>query len=106
VPLRNVWALASLEVLGAPGWEWVHDRAISLAQELADRLAERGLEVAPRGPSTLVSWRDSDPAAAVSRMAAASVVVRSIPVWELVRASVGAWSSEEDIARLAELAAG
>jgi hypothetical protein len=33
-------------------------------------------------------------------------VVRSIPGGKLLRASVGAWSSEEEIERVAELAAG
>ncbi len=56
--LRSAWALASLEVLGAPGWDWVHARAAELARTLADRLRERGaVEVLPRGESTLVSWR-------------------------------------------------
>jgi selenocysteine lyase/cysteine desulfurase len=104
--VRSTWALASLEVFERAGWDWVHDRAASLAASLAEQLADRGLTVAPRGRSTLVSWSAEDPEAEVSRLAAESVVVRSIPSHGgLVRASPGAWSSEEEIARLAELAA-
>jgi L-cysteine/cystine lyase len=105
VGLRSEWALASLEVLGEAGWDWVHERAASLAESLAQQLAERGLEVAPRGRSTLVSWKAEDPQAEVERLAAGGFVVRSIPGAGLIRASVGAWSAEEELEELARLAA-
>ena len=104
--LRSAWALASLSVFEQAGWDWVHERAASLAASLADSLADRGLEVLPRGRSTLVSWKSDDPAAEVDRLAAAGYVVRSIPAFGLVRASVGAWSSEDELDGLAKLAAG
>lgn len=100
--MRSAWALASLGVLETAGWEWVHERAASLAAGLADRLAERGLEVGPRGRSTLVSWATADAEAEVARLAEAGFIVRSIPSHGLVRASVGAWSSEDELASLAE----
>ena len=103
--IRSVWALASMGVFADAGWEWVHDRAATLAHRLATALAERGLEVAPRGRSTLVSWHADDPAAEVERLGAHDVVIRSIPSGNLLRASVGAWNSEDEIMRLAELAA-
>lgn len=103
--LRSAWALASLGVFEAAGWEWVHARAASLAAGLASRLTERGLELRPRGRSTLVSWAVSDPEAEVARLAGEGVIVRSIPSVGLVRASVGAWSSEEELERLVELVA-
>jgi L-cysteine/cystine lyase len=103
--VRSAWALASLQVLEAPGWEWVHTRAAELAQALAAGLEARGLEVAPRGRSTLVSWRVEDPEAAVERLAAAGVIVRNLPGRGLVRASVGAWCSAEDIETVARHAA-
>jgi L-cysteine/cystine lyase len=106
VGMRNAWALASLEVLAQAGWSWVHERAASLAARLADGLRERGLEVWPRDRSTLVSWKVEDAQAEVDRLAAESVIVRSIPAFGLVRVSVGAWSSEEELERLVELAAG
>jgi L-cysteine/cystine lyase len=104
--LRNAWALASMSVFAQAGWDWVHERAATLAASLADRLAARGLEVAPRGRSTLVSWKAVDPEAEVARLAEAGIVLRFIPAWGMVRASVGAWSSEEELEKLASLAAG
>jgi L-cysteine/cystine lyase len=104
--VRSAWAIAAMEVFEAAGWEWVHGRAAELAAGLAADLAERGLEVAPRGRSTLVSWRAADPDAEVARLAAEGIVVRSILAHGgLVRASPGAWSTEDELARLAEIAA-
>jgi L-cysteine/cystine lyase len=103
--VRSAWALASLNVLEDAGWEWVHTRAATLAASLADQLAERGLEVGPRGRCTLVSWKVDEPDAEVARLAQEGVVVRSILSHGLVRASVGAWCSEEELDRLVSLAA-
>ena len=47
--MRSAWALASLEVLSEAGWDWVHQRASTLAAWLAERLTELGLKVGPRG---------------------------------------------------------
>lgn len=102
--MRSAWALASLSVFEAAGWEWVHSRAASLAAALAAALADRGLDVWPRGPSTLVSWKADDPAAEVDRLACAGYVVRSIPACGLVRASIGAWSSQDELEAFAALA--
>jgi selenocysteine lyase/cysteine desulfurase len=94
------WALSSIELLAAAGWENVHSRAAGLAAMLAERLAERGREVIPRGHTTLVAWRDDDCEECVRRLDANGVVVRYLPGAGLVRAAVGAWNSEEDIERL------
>jgi L-cysteine/cystine lyase len=102
--MRNAWALASLSVLAEAGWERVHSRAATLAASLADRLAERGLEVGPRGRSTLVAWKVSDPESEVARFSEHGIVTRFIPAFSMVRASVGAWTSEEELDRLVELA--
>ncbi|MEO6858703.1 MAG: aminotransferase class V-fold PLP-dependent enzyme [Solirubrobacteraceae bacterium] len=103
--LRSAWVLASLGVFEQAGWDWVHTRATDLAAELARALAERGLEVGPRDRSTLVSWRAQDADAEVARLAEQGFVVRSIPSHSYIRASVGAWSSAEEVAELARLAA-
>jgi selenocysteine lyase/cysteine desulfurase len=105
--LRSAWALASMSVFQEAGWEWVHPRAAGLAAGLADSLADRGLEVAPRGRSTLVSWKADVPDidAEVARLAQEGFVVRSIPSHGLIRASVGAWSSEDELAALVDAAA-
>jgi selenocysteine lyase/cysteine desulfurase len=103
--VRSTWALASMQVFAEAGWGWVHDRAATLAASLAEGLAKRGLDVGSRGRSTLVSWVVPDAAAEVERLAGHGIVVRSIPAFSMVRASVGAWSSEEELSRLVELAA-
>jgi L-cysteine/cystine lyase len=100
--MRSTWALASLAAFESAGWSWVHERAVSLAAWLADRLAQAGLEVGPRGRSTLVAWKAEDPQAEVERLAELGIVVRSIPAFGLVRASVGAWSAEAELGRLAD----
>jgi L-cysteine/cystine lyase len=105
VGLRNAWALASLSVFAEAGWGWAHERAARLAAALADGLAQRGLAVGPRGDTTLVSWKARDPEAEVERLSSEGFVLRFIPSWGMVRASVGAWSSEEELERLAALAA-
>jgi selenocysteine lyase/cysteine desulfurase len=93
-------ALAAHAVLEAFGWERVHARGVELAARLADELAQRGLEVAPRGPTTLVSWASDDPAADRERLVARGVAIRDIPGRGLLRASIGAWNDERDLERL------
>jgi L-cysteine/cystine lyase len=95
------WAIAALDVLEQPGLDAVHARARGLAARLAEHLGER---VAPRGDSTLVSWLDPDPEAAVARLRGEGFVVRNLPRTPYVRASTGAWNSEDEIDRLAESA--
>ena len=103
--MRSAWSLASIGVLDHAGWDWVHARGADLAAGLADQLAQRGLEVGPRDRSTLVSWKAPDADAEVRRLAEAGFVVRSIPSHGYVRVSVGAWSSEAELAELVRLAA-
>ncbi|MCK9248853.1 MAG: aminotransferase class V-fold PLP-dependent enzyme [Solirubrobacteraceae bacterium] len=93
-------ALAAFDVLDDHGWPQVLERAAGLAATLADRLAEAGHAVAPRGPSTLVSWSDPAPVATRDRLATAGVIVRDLPGTDLLRASVGAWNDERDLDRL------
>lgn len=100
------WALASLDVLDAAGGPALLDRAVELAARLADMLAERGLTVAPRGASTLVSWEAADCEAESARLLDAGYLVRHLPGTPYVRASVGAWTTEEELAGLVDAAAG
>jgi len=105
VPHHVAWALAALDVLEDFGAARLHARAADLADSLASQLADGGLEVAPRGRSTLVSWAADDPRAEMERLVDRSFVVRFLPGTPWVRASVGAWSDEEELDALAEIAA-
>lgn len=93
-------ARAALATLGAPGWDVLHAHAADLAAAAAAALGARGREVAARGATTLVSWREDEPEAVVARLAEAGVVVRPLPGGTLVRASFGGWSDEDDLDRL------
>ncbi len=99
------WALAALDTLEEAGFDAVLRRGPELAAQLADLLAGRGLTVAPRGQSTLVSWEAADPPAESLRLLDAGFLVRNLPGTPYVRASVGAWSSEEEMEGLAAAAA-
>jgi L-cysteine/cystine lyase len=94
------WALAALDVLERPGLAQVQGRAVELADGLAARLGSR---VKLRGRSTLVTWEVGDPEAEVARLAAEGFAIRDLPGTGTVRASVGAWSSEAALERLAQL---
>ncbi|HET8673959.1 MAG TPA: aminotransferase class V-fold PLP-dependent enzyme [Thermoleophilaceae bacterium] len=94
------WSVASLELFADSGWDAVHERAATLAAKLADMLAERGLQVEPRGRSTLLSWHDENDEQRAISMGQQGVVVRHLHGRNLVRASVGAWNDEGDLERL------
>jgi selenocysteine lyase/cysteine desulfurase len=97
---RSAWSLAALDVLEEVGLHALAERAASLAGSLAERLAAGGLTVAPRGRSTLVSWRAEDPATEAARLLDAGLLVRDLPGTPYVRASVGGWTSEAELNRL------
>ena len=104
--MRSAWALASLGVLEDAGWEWVHDRAAELAAGLAvaaRRARARGRPARALDARVLEGGRMPRPR--WRGWPRPGFVVRSIPSHGLVRASVGAWSSEEELAELAGLAA-
>jgi selenocysteine lyase/cysteine desulfurase len=94
------FSAASLGVLREADLAAVLARGPALAATLAERLAAHGRTVAPRDHTTLVAFEDDDPEATRDRLFAAGVLVRNLPGTPLVRASVGAWSSEDDLGRL------
>jgi L-cysteine/cystine lyase len=94
------WALGAADLLAEAGLDAVTERAAAQAERLAGELTARGHEVAPRGRTTLVSWRSDDAEGDVARLAERGVVVRQLPGRGLVRASVGAWTSDADLDRL------
>jgi selenocysteine lyase/cysteine desulfurase len=99
-------ALAAIRVLESAGWAQVHEHARSLAARLAEMLAERGRQPAPRGQTTLVSFPSPDPEGERALLAERGVIVRNIPGRPWLRASVGAWNDEDDLKRLVESLAG
>ena len=94
------FSAASLDVLREADLAAVLARGPALAATFAERLAAHGRTVAPRGHTTLVSFEDDDPEGTRDRLLEAGVLVRNLPGTPLVRASVGAWSSEDDLERL------
>jgi len=94
-------AVAAHGVLASFGWDNVYERARTLAALLATRLDEAGYTIAPRGPTTLVSWDMGEHNDEVPpRLAEQGIVIRHLPGTPLVRASVGAWNDESDLERL------
>jgi L-cysteine/cystine lyase len=89
-----------LEALALPP-EWSYRRAAELAARCRELLAQK-VEVA-RGDATLVAFRPEgiEPEDLVARLTEQGVVVRFIPKAGLVRVSVGWWTSEDDLRRLA-----
>lgn len=83
---------------------WAFERAAAAAERCRELLRAAGCDVVePPARATLVSWRVpvEESAAVVARLLEAGVVVRDLPGRGLVRASVGWWTSEEDLQRLA-----
>jgi L-cysteine/cystine lyase len=99
-PHHVEWALAALDVLEGAGLAQLQARAVELAGAFAERLGDRAR---PRDRSTLVAWEAADPEAEVERLRAEGFALRDLPGTGTVRASVGAWSSEPALARLAEI---
>jgi L-cysteine/cystine lyase len=81
---------------------WRYERAAEQAARCRDLLADRVEVVTPPGHSTLVSFRPGgDPTELVARLHERGVIVRELPGRNLVRASCGWWTSEDDLQRLA-----
>lgn len=106
-PLRDLStvaaAVAAFDVLDGAGFAAVQARAAALAARLAEALADRGLTVVDRGDTTLVSWEVADDETAVAtrdRLQEAGVTIRDLPGAARLRASVGGWSTEDDLDRL------
>ena len=89
VPHHVEWTHASLDVLEAAGFARVYERGIALAERLAGLLRERGVTVAPRGPTTLALVRGPRPALLqrARRRGGDSAALATRP--PLARASVG-----------------
>jgi L-cysteine/cystine lyase len=97
----GVPALAGLVVALGMHPEWRYDRAAEMAARCHELLEPHVEVVTPPGHSTLVSFRPpSDPTELVAKLSERGVVVRELPGRNLVRASCGWWTSEDDLQRL------
>jgi L-cysteine/cystine lyase len=93
--------LASLEFAEEAGSERFA-RGRAMAERCRGLLAERTRLVTPPGQATLVTFApEEDAAELVARLAAAGVVIRDLPGLGWARASVGFWTSDDDLERLA-----
>jgi L-cysteine/cystine lyase len=93
-------ALASLAFLDEAGPERF-DRALAQAGRSRELLASQVELVTPPGQATLVTWESSDAAAESVRLAEQGVIVRHLPTLPWLRASIGFWTSDDDLERLA-----
>ena len=96
-------ALAGLEAALEVHPAWRYDAAAATTARCRELLEPLVEVVTPPGHSTLVSFRPpGDPADLVAALAERNVVVRELPGRNLVRASCGWWTSDDDLRRLAD----
>jgi L-cysteine/cystine lyase len=96
-------ALAGLEAAldGAP--EWRFERAAEMAQACRAALSEHTEVIGEPNQGTLVSFvSPGDPLAVAASLYEGGVIIRDLPGTGWLRASCGYWTSEGDVARLAE----
>jgi len=80
---------------------WRYERSAEMAARCAELLAPHVEVVTPPASSTLVSFRPpGEPSELVASLHARGVVVRELPGRNLVRASCGWWTNEDDLERL------
>jgi L-cysteine/cystine lyase len=99
-------ALAGLQaaLTGLPVWRY--ERALQTAERARVLLGERYEVVTEPGQATLVSFvPPGDASETVARAYERGVIVRDLPGLGWVRASIGYWTSEEDVERLVEAVA-
>jgi L-cysteine/cystine lyase len=96
-------SLAGLEAALGVHPDWRYEGAAEAAARCRELLVPLVDVVTPAGQSTLVSFRPpGDPTELVGALAERGVIVRELPGLDLVRASCGWWTSEEDLQRLAD----
>jgi L-cysteine/cystine lyase len=96
-------SLAGLEAALEVHPEWRYEAAAAATARCRKLLAPLVDVVTPAGHSTLVSFHPpGDPTELVAALAERGVIVRELPGRNLVRASCGWWTNEDDIRRLAD----
>lgn len=97
-------ALRGLQAALSTRPEWSYDHAAAAATRCAELLSPHVEVVTPPRHSTLVSFRpNDDPTELVASLEAAGVIVRELPGRNLVRASCGWWTNDDDLHRLRDL---
>ena len=100
-------SLAGLEAALGVHPEWRYEGAAQAAARCRELLAPLVDVVTPAGESTLVSFHPpGDPTELVATLEQQGIVVRELPGRNLVRASCGWWTSDDDLRRLADGLAG
>jgi L-cysteine/cystine lyase len=100
-------ALAGLEAALGVHPDWRYEGAATAALRCRELLTPLVDIVTPAGHSTLVSFRPpGDPTELVTMLGERGVLVRELPGSNLVRASCGWWTNEDDLRRLADGLAG
>lgn len=95
--------LAGLEAALGVHPEWRYEAAAKAAARCRELLAPDVEVITPAGHSTLVSFHPrGNPTELVAALAERGVMVRELPGRNLVRASCGWWTSEEDLRRFAD----
>jgi len=80
-----------------------YERAAAMAARCRELLEPHVEVVTPPGHSTLVSFRpNGDPTELVASLQDRGVIVRELPGRDLVRASCGWWTNDDDLQRLAD----
>jgi len=96
-------ALAGLEAALEAHPDWRYEGAATSTARCHELLGPLAEVVTPPGHSTIVSFRPpSDPTELVGALADRGVIVRELPGRDLVRASCGWWTNEDDLQRLAD----
>ena len=95
--------LAGLEAALGVHPDWRYEAAAASAARCRELLAPLVEVVTPAGQSTLVSFRPpGDPTELVAALGEQGVIVRELPGRNLVRASCGWWTNDDDLRRLAD----
>jgi L-cysteine/cystine lyase len=96
-------ALAGLEAALAVHPDWRYEAATTMAARCRELLAPLVDVVTPPGHSTLVAFHPpGNPTELVAAVGERGVVVRELPGRNLVRASCGWWTSDDDLRRLVD----
>jgi L-cysteine/cystine lyase len=95
--------LAGLEAALEFHPDWQFERAAEVSRRCREQLSDRFEVVTKPDQAGLVSWRaDGVPEEIARRAYDYGVVIRDLPRTDLLRASCGYWTSEEDLDRLVE----